>query len=60
MTSQAKLEKALENLQKNPYYDKYAEKIAKLQQTNVEEFLERVEQQEKKVCEKQGIQFLHS
>lgn len=58
MTSRARLEKVLEELQKNPYYDKYAEKIAKLQQTSPEEFLERVEQQEKtgkkKVKEKQA------
>lgn len=58
MTSQARLEEVLEDLQKNPYYDKYAEKIAKFQQTNVEEFLERVEQQERKAHEKKGIQFL--
>ncbi|KAL6262802.1 hypothetical protein P5V15_005592 [Pogonomyrmex californicus] len=53
MTSRARLEKVLEELQRNPYYDKYAEKIAKLQQTSPEEFLQRVEQQEKKAREKQ-------
>jgi ATP synthase F1 complex assembly factor 1 len=47
MTSRARLEKVLEELQKNPYYDKYAGKIAKLQQTSPDEFLQRVEQQEK-------------
>lgn len=47
MTSRTRLEKVLENLQKNPYYDKYAEKIAKLQQTSPEEFLQRVDQQDK-------------
>ncbi|KAL0129469.1 hypothetical protein PUN28_001627 [Cardiocondyla obscurior] len=47
MTSRSRLEKALEELEKNPYYDKYAEKIARLQQTSPEEFLQRVEQQEK-------------
>ncbi|KAL6445497.1 hypothetical protein ACFW04_000815 [Cataglyphis niger] len=47
MTSRARLDKVLEELQKNPYYDKYAGKIAKLQQTSPEEFLQRVEQQEK-------------
>ncbi|KAM0730719.1 Methionine--tRNA ligase, mitochondrial [Formica fusca] len=46
MTSRARLDKVLEELQKNPYYDKYAGKIAKLQQTSPEEFLQRVEQQE--------------
>ncbi|XP_032680039.1 ATP synthase mitochondrial F1 complex assembly factor 1 isoform X2 [Odontomachus brunneus] len=47
MTGRARLEKVIEELQKNPYYDKYATKIAKLQQTSPEEFLQRVEQQEK-------------
>lgn len=54
MMSRARLEKVTEELQKNPYYDKYASKIAKLQQTSPEEFLERVEQQEK-VLKKKGI-----
>ncbi|KAG5338462.1 ATPF1 factor, partial [Acromyrmex heyeri] len=53
MTSRVRLEKVLEELQRNSYYDKYAQKIAKLQQTSPEEFLERVEQQEKKIHEKQ-------
>lgn len=47
MTSRVRLEKVLEELQKNPYYDKYAGKIAKLQQISPEEFVQRVEQQEK-------------
>lgn len=54
MTSRARLEKVLEELQRNPYYDKYSQKIAKLQKTSPEEFLQRVEQQEKKILEKQG------
>lgn len=54
MTGRTRSEKVLEELQKNPYYDKYAEKIAKLQQTSPEEFLQRVEQQEK-TREKRGI-----
>lgn len=54
MTSRARLEKVFEELQRNPYYDKYAEKIARLQQTSPEEFLQRVEQQEN-VREEQGI-----
>jgi len=33
----------MEELQKNPYFDKYAEKIAKLQKQNPEEFLARIE-----------------
>ncbi|KYM98235.1 ATP synthase mitochondrial F1 complex assembly factor 1, partial [Cyphomyrmex costatus] len=52
MMSRTRLEKALEELQRNPYYDKYAQKIAKLQQTSPEQFLQRVEQQEK-IREKQ-------
>ncbi|XP_012542028.2 methionine--tRNA ligase, mitochondrial [Monomorium pharaonis] len=52
MTTRARLDKVLEELQRNPYYDKYARKIARLQQTSPEEFLQRVEQQEK-VREKQ-------
>ncbi|XP_019887968.1 methionine--tRNA ligase, mitochondrial isoform X1 [Ooceraea biroi] len=52
MTGRARLEKVLEELQKNPYYDKYAEKIAKMQQTSPEEFLQRVDQQEKMAREK--------
>ncbi|XP_011878831.1 PREDICTED: methionine--tRNA ligase, mitochondrial [Vollenhovia emeryi] len=53
MTSRARLEKALEELQRNPYYDKYAEKLARLQQTSPAEFLQRVGQQEKKSRERQ-------
>lgn len=41
------MEKALENLKTNPYYDKYAERIADLQKTSPEEFLQRVEVQQK-------------
>lgn len=55
MTSCSRFEKAFEKLQKNPYFDKYAEKIAKYQQTKPEEFLQRVENQEKKLQERKGI-----
>lgn len=58
MTSRSRLEKVLEELQRNPYYDKYAEKIAKLQQTSPDEFLQRVEQQEK-AREKRGMYMIH-
>lgn len=51
MTSQPKLEKAVEELKKNPYFEKYSTKIATLQQTSPEEFLSRVEAQEKKKSE---------
>ncbi|CAK1578898.1 unnamed protein product [Parnassius mnemosyne] len=47
MTSSAKLEKAVEQLQKNPYYEKYADRIAALQKTSPEEFLQRLEEQQK-------------
>ncbi|KAK9308809.1 hypothetical protein QLX08_001245 [Tetragonisca angustula] len=49
MTTCTKLEKALENLEKNPFFNKYAKKIAKFQQTNPEEFLQRVEKEEEKI-----------
>jgi len=37
-------EKANQELEKNPYFSKYADKIAKLQKTSPEEFLSRFEQ----------------
>jgi len=42
-TSKVLSEEEIEKLQKNPFFDKYAEKIAKLQKTNPEEFLCRME-----------------
>ncbi|XP_039750863.1 ATP synthase mitochondrial F1 complex assembly factor 1 [Pararge aegeria] len=47
MTTSSRSEEALENLQKNPYYEKYAERIATLQKTSPEEFLRKVEEQQK-------------
>ncbi|XP_013144148.1 PREDICTED: ATP synthase mitochondrial F1 complex assembly factor 1 [Papilio polytes] len=47
MTSPTKLEKAVEQLQKNPYYEKYADRIASLQKTSPQEFLQRLEKQQK-------------
>ncbi|KAJ3644849.1 hypothetical protein Zmor_022550 [Zophobas morio] len=47
MTTQSRAEKALEDLSKNAYYEKYADKIAQLQKTSPQEFLSRVEQLEK-------------
>lgn len=47
MTTCKKLEKVLEHLEKNPFFERYANKIAKLQQTKPNEFLQRVENQEK-------------
>lgn len=54
MTSLPRMEKALEQLKTNPYFEKYAKSIAKLQETNPEEFLARVEQKEKKALETKG------
>ncbi|XP_012237119.1 methionine--tRNA ligase, mitochondrial [Bombus impatiens] len=49
MTTCTKLEKVLERLEKNPFFEKYANKIAKFQQTSPDEFLQRVENEEKKI-----------
>lgn len=47
------MDKALENLKTNPYYEKYAARIADLQKTSPEEFMQRVElQQQSKEEEK--------
>ncbi|XP_011204042.2 ATP synthase mitochondrial F1 complex assembly factor 1 [Bactrocera dorsalis] len=44
MSAMRRAEEALDKMkEKNPYFDKYAEKIARLQQTSPEEFLERVD-----------------
>lgn len=49
MSAKLRAEEALEELKKkNPYYEKYATKIATLQQTSPEEFLNRIESVEKK------------
>jgi len=42
-TSKILSKEQIEDLQKNPFFDKYAEKIAKLQKKNPEEFLARIE-----------------
>lgn len=57
MNTSVKLEKALENLEKNPYYEKYADRIASLQKTSPEEFMKRIEEQEKKNQELQKKKF---
>ncbi|XP_059480524.1 ATP synthase mitochondrial F1 complex assembly factor 1 isoform X1 [Neocloeon triangulifer] len=44
MSTSRLAEKALENLQTNPYFDKYAKKIAVLQETSPEEFVARLEE----------------
>lgn len=48
MSAKLRAEEALEELKKkNPYYEKYASKIATLQQTSPDEFLNRIEKVEK-------------
>ncbi|XP_068977889.1 methionine--tRNA ligase, mitochondrial-like [Bombus flavifrons] len=49
MATCTKLEKVLGRLEKNPFFEKYANKIAKFQQTSPDEFLQRVENEEKKI-----------
>ncbi|XP_018324011.1 ATP synthase mitochondrial F1 complex assembly factor 1 isoform X2 [Agrilus planipennis] len=46
MTTPKFMKDAVEELERNPYYEKYAQKIAKLQQTSPEEFLSRIEARE--------------
>lgn len=46
-TTSTSMEKALENLKTNPYYEKYAARIAHLQKTSPEEFMQRIEVQQK-------------
>lgn len=43
MTSSPRMQEELEKLKTNPYFEKYAQKIATLQQTSPEEFLARVD-----------------
>jgi len=45
-TSTTMSKEQIEELQKNPFFDKYADKIAKLQKTSPEEFLTRLAAQE--------------
>lgn len=49
MSAKLRAEEAIEEMKKkNPYYEKYASKIAALQKTSPEEFLNRLESVEKK------------
>lgn len=49
MSAKLRAEEAIEEMKKkNPYYEKYASKIAALQQTSPDEFLNRLESVEKK------------
>lgn len=54
MISASRSEKAMEDLKINPYFEKYAQKIASLQQTSPEEFLSRIEEHNK-VKEKKTV-----
>lgn len=51
------MEKALENLKTNPYYDKYASRIAHLQKTSPEELMQRIEEQQKRKDEESKKKF---
>lgn len=57
MTTSTNMEKALENLKTNPYYEKYAARIADLQKTSPEEFMQRVEVQQKSKEEEKKKKF---
>lgn len=53
MSAQLRAEKALEEMKtKNPYFDKYASKIAVLQKTDPQQFLDKIEQIEQKSAKK--------
>ncbi|XP_014605257.1 PREDICTED: ATP synthase mitochondrial F1 complex assembly factor 1 [Polistes canadensis] len=56
MASRTKTDRVLENLKSNPYFDKYAKKIAKLQMINPELLEERIGEQEKKIQKKKETQ----
>lgn len=55
MTALARMEKALEQLKSNPYYEKYAKDIARLQETSPEEFLSRIKEREAKMAQQKGM-----
>ena len=44
----------MDKLQNNPYFDKYKEKIAELQQTSPEEFMSRVAAMEEAASKDKG------
>lgn len=55
MTAKLRAEEALKELkQKNPYFDKYAAKIAALKQKSPEEFLNRLDSADKQINSKQS------
>lgn len=51
------MDKALENLKTNPYFEKYAARIADLQKTSPEEFMQRVELQKQSKEEEKKKKF---
>ncbi|XP_011504402.1 PREDICTED: methionine--tRNA ligase, mitochondrial-like [Ceratosolen solmsi marchali] len=55
MSSCSRFEKIFDDLQTNPYFKKYANKISKLQQTNPVEFLQRIEEKERIIKKKKVI-----
>ncbi|CAG9765313.1 unnamed protein product [Ceutorhynchus assimilis] len=52
MTTPRKMQEVLDDLKGNPYYDKYAQKIAQIQQTAPEEFKSKIVDLEKKKVKK--------
>lgn len=53
MSAQLRAEQAIEEMKKkNPFFDKYAQKIGELQKTSPEEFLNRLETVEKEKAPK--------
>lgn len=56
-TSLIAMEKAIEKLQQNPYYDKYADRIAQLQRTSPEEFMNRVKSAHRSAEEEHRAKF---
>lgn len=52
MTTNTKLTKVMEDLQNNPYFNKYADKISQMQKTNPEEFMEKIERKHQEIEEK--------
>lgn len=61
MSSQQRAKEVLDEMkEKNPYYDKYAEKIAKLQNSSPQEFLQRMDKVDpkKKITSMETKRFL--
>lgn len=53
MSAQLRAEQAIEEMKKkNPYFEKYAQKLAQMQQTSPDEFLNRLDSIQKKEAPK--------